>query len=173
MRETLEGNSYAFDELIERYQGKIFNLTYGIVGNAQDARDASQNAFLKVFQNLSRFDPAHRFFSWIYRIASNEALNIVNRRRRSVRLDDKTPTPAAGADRVTAAKETGRAIRQALAELPPEQRVTVVLRHFHGLSYREMSEIVGVPEGRIKSRLFSARVKLRKQLAAKGLEPGG
>ncbi len=172
MRDTLAGDGYAFDELVERYQGKIYNLALRITGNSHDARDACQNAFLKAYENLARFDPAHRFFSWIYRIASNESLNIVNRRRRTVPLETETPEPAAGADRRVVSTETGQAILRALAELPPEQRVTVVLRHLHGLTYREMSEIVGVPEKRVKSRLFSARVKLRRLLADSGLGPG-
>lgn len=171
VRDTLAGNGYAFDQLVERYQGKIYNLALGITGSPHDAADATQSAFLKVYQNLGRFDPAHRFFSWIYRIGCNEALDLVNRRRRLVPVDDEARETAAGPHRRAAANETGRAIREALAELSPDLRVTVVLRHFHGLTYREMSEIVGVPEKRVKSRLFSARVRLRRRLRAMGLEP--
>lgn len=173
VRDTLAGDSYAFDELVERYQGKIYNLALGITGNSPDARDATQNAFLKVYQHLARFDPRYKFFSWIYRIASNEALDIARGGDRTRPLAMEPPSPEAGPHRRATSGEAGQAIRDALAELTPELRITVVLRHFHGLTYQEMSEIVGVPPGRIKSRLFSARVKLRRRLAELGLRPAG
>ena len=173
VRETLAGDAHAFDELLERYQGKIYNLALQITGNRQDAKDAAQTAFLKVYQNLSRFDPSHKFFSWIYRIASNAALDIARREQRDVSLEIDATAATPGPHRRAASVETARAIRGALAQLSPEMRVTIVLRHFHGLTYQEMSDIVGVPVGRIKSRLFSARVRLRELLVARGERPGG
>jgi RNA polymerase sigma-70 factor (ECF subfamily) len=166
---TLAGDQFAFDELVERYQGKIYNLALGVTGNSEDAMDATQGAFLKVYQNLSRFDPAHRLFSWIYRISLNEALNIVNRRRRFSPLDPELASGAAGPEERSCGRETGRAIRETLVELKPDLRVTVVLRHLHGLSYSEMSDVIGVPAKTVKSRLFAARRELRQKLLAKGL----
>ena len=171
VRDTLAGDGYAFDELVERYQGKIYNLALGITGNSHDARDAVQNAFLKAYQSLSRYNPAYKFFSWIYRIGFNESINAVNRRRQTVQLDVDTATSAAGPHRHATSRQTGSAIREVLGELSPNQRVTIVLRHFHGLTYREMSEVIGVPEERVKSRLFSARVKMRQRLSEMGLSP--
>lgn len=171
VRRTLAGDNGAFDELVERYQLRIFNLALRVTGSSQDARDACQNAFLKVYQNLARFDPAYKFFSWIYRIASNEAIDIVNRRRRTVPLALEAPDRSAGAHRRAASKQSAEVLREELDRLPPEQRITVILRHLHGLTYREMSEILEIPENKVKSRLFSARSKLRRRLAARGLQP--
>ena len=171
VRATLAGDNFAFDELVERYQGKIYGLALGVTDNPQDARDATQNVFLKAYQGLEKFDPSYKFFSWIYRIGLNESLNLVKRRRSSAPLDDHTPDPGAGPERTASSRETGRTIRQAIAELSPDLRVTVVLRHMHGLTYAEMSSIIGVPVERVKSRLFSARVKLRGRLSEEGLGP--
>lgn len=166
---TLAGDRYAFDQLVERYQGKIYNLALGVTGSSADAMDAAQAAFLKVYENLDRFDPAHKFFSWLYRIGLNEALNIVNRRRRFSELDPQIETQTASPERMSSARQTGDAIRETLLELKPELRITVILRHFHDLSYEEMSEVIGVPAKRVKSRLFSARRELRRKLQARGV----
>ena len=170
---TLAGDQNAFDELVERYQGKIYNLALGVTGNSHDAMDATQAAFLKIYENLSRFDPAHRFFSWLYRISLNEALNIVNRNRRFTPLDEEAATEAADPERRSAGREIGRALRETLGELKPELRVTIILRHFHGLSYAEMSEVIGIAPKTVKSRLFAARREMRHRLLAKGVARSG
>lgn len=172
VQKSLAGDPSAYDVLVARYQTKIYNLAFRVTANSQDARDATQSTFLKAWQNLARFDPAHKFFSWIYRIGLNESLNLVDRRRRLVALDERTKAVGAGPERLARSRETGRAIARALDELTPDLRVTIVLRHLHGLSYAEMSEVIGVPVQRVKSRLFSARVKLRQRLTEEGLGPG-
>ncbi|MGB5890005.1 MAG: sigma-70 family RNA polymerase sigma factor, partial [Thermoanaerobaculia bacterium] len=90
---VLEGNSEAFDELAERYGGKLYNAALRVTGNPEDALDATQNALLKAYDNLASFDPSYRFFSWIYRIQMNEALNLVHKRRRYVGLPSEMPAP--------------------------------------------------------------------------------
>lgn len=166
---TLEGDQHAFELLVERYQGKIYNLALGVTGSPADAMDAAQGAFLKIFENLGRFDPAYRFFSWAYRIGLNEALNIVNRRRRFAQLDPGIETAEADPERAAAGRETGKTIRETLLEIKPELRITIILRHFHDLSYEEMSEVIGIPTKTVKSRLFSARRELRQRLVTKGV----
>jgi RNA polymerase sigma-70 factor (ECF subfamily) len=166
---TLEGDQLAFDTLVERYQGKIYNLTLGVTGNSEDAMDATQGAFLKVYENLPRFDPRHRFFSWLYRIGLNEALNIVSRRRRFSPLNPETACESADPEETSSGWEIGREIRETLLELKPELRVLIILRHFHGLSYSQMSEVAEIPEKKVKSRLFTARRELRQRLSARGV----
>lgn len=172
VRATLAGEREAFDVLVERYQGKIYNVALRVTGQREDALDATQNAFLNAYDHLNRFDSKFRFFSWIYRIGLNEALRIVRDRREASLPDAELPSGKAGPESKVRGHETGMAIRAALMSLSPDLRAVVVLRHFHGLSYAEMAEIVGAPVKTVKSRLFSARRELRLQLANRGLAPG-
>lgn len=170
-RATLAGERQAFDELVDRYELRIYSLALRVTGNTADAMDATQSTFLKAYRNLHRFDTGRPFFSWIYRIGMNESLDTIQERRRFVDLDPEWASGAASPEQESASREAGREIQNAVLELPPEQRAVVVLRHFHGLSYQEMSVVIGVPVKRIKSRLFEARSALRERLVHLGLAP--
>lgn len=167
-RATLTGDHRAFDELVERYERRIYNLALRVTGNPADAMDAVQSTFLKAYRNLHRFDTTRPFFSWIYRIGMNESLDSVQERRRFVALDPEWASGAASPEQESVAREAGREVQEALLELRPEQRAVIVLRHFHGLSYQEMAEVVGVPAKTVKSRLFEARSALRERLVGHG-----
>ena len=173
VRATLGGEREAFDELVERYQGKIYNVALSVTGRREDALDATQNAFLNAYDHLDRFNSEYRFFSWIYRIGLNESLRLLRDRRESSLEETDLPSPKAGPERQVEGRETGRAIRRALMQLAPDLRAVIVLRHFHGLSYAEMAEVVGVPPKTVKSRLFTARRELRHRLTERGLAPRG
>ena len=131
--------------------------------------DATQAAFVKAYEKLHTFDFAHRFFSWIYRITLNEALSVVSRRRQVTDLDSHLPDSAAGPEQATSGKETGQIIQEVLTKLKPDHRVVVVLRHFEGLSYLEIGEVLGIPSKTVKSRLFTARQELRTALLDRGV----
>jgi RNA polymerase sigma-70 factor (ECF subfamily) len=139
-----------------------------MVGDYEDARDVAQAAFVKAFSKLGSFDPRHRFFSWLYRIMVNEALNLIDRRRPGVPLP---PGLAVAVDpsAVLEATECAELVQTALRELPPESREVLVLRHFGELSYQEMAETLAIPEKTVKSRLFTARQRLGEILLAKGV----
>lgn len=166
---TLAGEREAFDELTRRYGPKIYSMTLRITGNADDALDATQATFLKAFDKLESFNPAYRFFSWIYRIGMNEALNLVNGRRRFAELDQRLAETAPDPERLYWGREAGAKLREAILSLKPDYRAALVLRHFEGLSYREMSEVLGISVKTTKSRLFTARSLLRQRLAEEGL----
>ena len=159
------GERGAFAQLVDRYQLKIFNAALRITGDSADAQDVTQSTFLKVFEKLDTFDPKYRFFSWIYKIGINEALNLVGRRRSTELSESGLCDPSADPERTALGHEVGQTIQAALLELKPQLRVAIVLRHFQGLSYHEMGEIIEVPEKTVKSRLFSARRELRAKLA--------
>ena len=166
----LAGDPKAFDQLVDAYQAKLFNAAYRITGSTADAMDATQGAFVKAYENLHTFDQSRRFFSWIYRITLNEALTLVDRRRDLSELEDDVP----GGDdpeRACEAAEEGDHIQKALLDLPEDQRAVLVLRHFHGLSYQEIGDVVGVSEKTVKSRLFEARRTLRVLLLRQGFTP--
>ena len=166
----LRGDPSAFEPIVQRYQRVLFSLARRMLGNHEDAMDATQNVFIRAYQGLETFDPNRRFFSWIYRIAVNECLNARRSRRPDEALADVLADGGDSPLEAVAALERSGAIDAALVKLSEEHRLVVVLRHFMELSYTEISEAIGVPEKTVKSRLFDARQRLGLLLH---LEPGG
>lgn len=163
---TRRGNTQAFGELFERHAKTIHNLAYRMLQDGDEAREVTQNVFLKAYNGLDGFDGSHRFYSWIYRIAINESLNVIDERKRTTRLDEGL---SLGSDVDTVERdETRTRVRRAVMRLTPHQRAVIALRHYLGQDYREMSRILDVPEKTVKSRLFSARQTLRELLAEAG-----
>jgi RNA polymerase sigma-70 factor (ECF subfamily) len=174
------GESLDFNSLVDTYQDKLYNVILRMVGNADDALDIVQEAFLKAYRSLSRFKGQSKVYTWLYRIAVNTALSFrrsaaVRMSRSSVSLDDNprgedeeskrevpdsTYNGSAGAEH-TEAKEH---ITRAITELEPELRTVVVLRDLEDLSYEEIAEILEVPKGTVKSRLHRGRLVLREKL---------
>ncbi|MBP7147579.1 MAG: sigma-70 family RNA polymerase sigma factor [Acidobacteria bacterium] len=169
VRACLAGDTRAFDELVCEHGKAIYNLAYRVLGDAEEARDVAQTTFLKAWENLERFDERHKFFSWIYRIAMNEALNVAGGSRRRAPLAGDPPAPGRSAEELAASSETSRQVQAALLGLEPDHRLLIVLRHFSHLGYHEIARIVGVPEKTVKSRLFTARQLLRRELCHKGV----
>ena len=161
----LRGEIEAFEPLVSRYQRVLFNAAYRLLGDREEARDAAQSALVKAYEKLASFDPSYRFFSWIYRIVVNEALNTRERRRPS------TPLPAdvaggSGVEEALAARERSDSVQAALLRLSAEDREVIVLRHFAEQSYAEIGETLGLPEKTVKSRLHEARRRLGRMLGA-------
>ncbi|HUQ20681.1 MAG TPA: RNA polymerase sigma factor [Gemmatimonadaceae bacterium] len=148
---------------MDRYHRTVFNVALRMLGNVQDAEDVTQTTFGNAFAALESYDPKYRFFSWIYRMTVNESLNTLNRRRDVVSLDGTFDVPAASDDSSSAAEAEER-VGKALLELKPDDRAVVVLRHFVSFSYEEISDVLGVPVKTVKSRLFTARERLRQSL---------
>ncbi|MGE5169323.1 MAG: RNA polymerase sigma factor [Rudaea sp.] len=158
------GDRDAFTELVIRYQRPIYNAAFWILKSAEDARDVAQIVFLKVAEHLDEYDGQYRFFSWIYRIAVNESLNLLRRNGHEEPLDEEVdlPGPESGNPEVQARDaERGRFIERALLRLSAGDRTVIVLRHFGECSYQEMAKILDVDEKTVKSRLFEARRRLR------------
>ena len=147
--------------MVNRYQRSVFNVALRMLGNVQDAEDVTQTVFGNAFEALDSYDPKYRFFSWIYRMTVNESLNTIKRRRNVVSLDGSFDVPAPGAISSSDAEER---VGSALLELKPDDRAVVVLRHFVSFSYEEISDVLGIPVKTVKSRLFTARERLRQSL---------
>jgi RNA polymerase sigma-70 factor (ECF subfamily) len=158
----LAGEHNAYEAIVTRYQKGLFNVALRMLGNYEDARDATQTAFIKAYEHLDRFDPEQRFFSWIYRILKNECLNVLRARRPSEPVSLGLPA-AQRADPVEA-MEQQQAIQAALLALSVEYREVVVLRHFTDLSYDEIASTLGIPAKTVKSRLYTARQQLGDRL---------
>jgi RNA polymerase sigma-70 factor, ECF subfamily len=162
----LRGDPEAFEPLVRKYERVVFSVALRLVGDYEDARDVTQNAFIRAFERLDQFDPGRKFFSWIYRIAVNESLNLRRARKPQTPLQDGffevSSEPLDGLER----EELARRVDAALARLSFEYREVIVLRHFAELSYEEIAQATGVPEKTVKSRLFTARQRLAALLGA-------
>ena len=175
VQRVVRGDAAAFGPIVQRYQDRLYNTVYRMVGSAEDARDLVQDVFVKAYENLATFQGTSSLYTWLFRIAVNASLSH-RRKRRTVRVVN----PGGGEDgdgsdgwpdrdlqdpagRLLAA-ETEAAVQQALDSLDEEHRTVVVLRDVQHCDYREMAEILGVPAGTVKSRLHRARLLLRDKL---------
>lgn len=176
------GDRTAFKELFDRYHQRAYAVAYGVVKNEQDALDVVQDAFVKVHRHIDNFQGAASFYTWLYRIVTNLAIDHVRRNKKGKDLDydddvgrededvagDGSMLPRmldGNPSKTVRRSELGRRIQQALEELPEYHRVVILLRELEGLSYEEMAEVLEVPKGTIMSRLFHARRKMQSTLA--------
>jgi RNA polymerase sigma-70 factor (ECF subfamily) len=160
----LSGDRDAFTALVVRYQRPIYNAAFWILRTHEDAHDISQTVFLKVAERADEYDPRYKFFSWIYRIAVNESLNLLRRSRHEEPLEDDVDMPgeeSAGPERQASTAQLARQVRSAMMGMATNDRVVLTLRHFSECSYEEMAQILGIDEKTVKSRLFEARRRLR------------
>lgn len=170
VRRSLSGDTRAFESLVEKYQTPIYNTAFRLVQDAADAQDVTQSAFLKAYEKLSSFDPARKFFSWLYRIAVNESLNFIDHRKHREPLNDTLAAEEEAAEEILGRQEKERWVQEGLMQLKVEYRTVIVLKHLQGLSYTEISQILEISEKKVKSRLFSARMMLREILSRTGMD---
>lgn len=171
VQRTLEGDQEAFGELVNRYERDVFNLAYRMLNNRGEAEDAAQEAFLRAYANLSRYDVTRPFKTWILSIVSNHCIDRI-RRRRLVWLSLEEPLPPhpaltsdiPGPEEATLANERNVLVQELLEGLSPDYRLVVVLRYWYDLSYAEIAEMLDTTESAIKSRLFRARQALANEL---------
>jgi RNA polymerase sigma-70 factor (ECF subfamily) len=171
VRRAQAGDCDAFGALVELHQARILRLVRGLVGE-HDAEDVAQDAFLKAFRKIREFDGRSRFYTWIYRIASNTAMDWRKRERyrRHAPLpstqegEDAVPDETPGPRNAAHLRELKAAIDAAVERLPEHYRTMVVLREVQGLSYEEIGETLGISKGTVESRLFRARERLRETL---------
>jgi RNA polymerase sigma-70 factor (ECF subfamily) len=171
VQRTLAGDPQAFGELVQRYERDVFNLAYRMLNDRGEAEDAAQEAFLRAYANLDRYDVTRSFKTWVLSITSNHCIDRL-RRRRLIWLSLEEPLPPhpaltsdiPGPEEATLTNERNRLVQDLLAELSPEYRLAVVLRYWYELSYAEIAEMLDTTESAIKSRLFRARQLLATEL---------
>jgi RNA polymerase sigma-70 factor (ECF subfamily) len=162
------GNGDAFVHLVESHQDRLLRLCERLLGDAEEARDAVQDVFLKVYRKAGEVRPQGQVYTWLYRVAVNHCLNKLRRRKlvRFLRWEsaaddadapafdppDAAPDPAAALD----ARQRWQTTRRAIAALPDNQRAVLVLARFEGLSYKQIAEVLEITEGAVESRLFRA-----------------
>src|SRR5262245_19856549 len=169
---TLAGDTAAFGRLVGTYQDRLYNSLLRVLGSAEDAADIVQDAFVQAYTKLDTFRGTSAFYTWLYRIAFNLAMSHARRERKTTSLDglkslvgeepmDGQPTAEAG----VLEQERAELVHAALAELTLDYRQILVLREIDGCRYDEIAEILDLPVGTVRSRLFRARLQLRDQLA--------
>lgn len=166
----------AFEELIRQYEKKVYSLCARMCGNAEDAEEAAQDAFLALWRGIDRFRQESSLSTWIYRLASNACIDLMRRKKKgagSVSLDDEelfvdavdpAPQPHEEAER----RETQRLLQEGLLSLPAEYRSILLLREIEGLSYSEISAALDLELGTVKSRISRGRTLLRNSLSVNG-----
>ena len=162
-----EGDRQAFGELVGCHREGVINVVYRMCGDAALAEDMAQEAFIRAWQHLPSYRPRSPFRNWVYRIATNAALDALRREKETAALDE-TPLvdPHEGPEATVEGKELGERVQRAVLALPPASRVVLVLREYEGLSYREIADTLSVPVGTVMSRLNYARNRLRESLTA-------
>jgi RNA polymerase sigma-70 factor, ECF subfamily len=169
VRDCLAGDPRAFAALVEQYEKPVYNVALRMLRSPEDARDIAQSVFLKAYQNLSSYDPQYKFYSWIYRMAINESLNVLRVRGRNAGpVDERLPSDRAGPSELLADDQTRDMVLDAVGRLKPEHRAVIVLRYFVDRNYEDMGQILGIDAKTVKSRLYTARQLLKEQLAAHG-----
>lgn len=170
------GDEAAYAELLERYRDRVFSFLLRVVGEAGAAEDLAQDAFLKAFSSLDRYDPQRPFLSWVFKIAHNRAFDHLRARRVDLALDEpggalEVPDDAASPEDAAAAAFDRELVEKALAAMPAGYREVLLLRHQEELEYSQIAEITGLPEGTVKIKLFRGRAMLKGKLEALGLAP--
>lgn len=176
LERVARGDTESFAVLVERHEQRLFRLCQRMVGDAEEARELTQDTFLRAFRSAAGYEPRARVYTWLYRIAVNLCLNRLRRRRiarffsfselgereeGSGRVREMDPADdAPGSDRRLADRQRWRRAREAIDSLPSNQRSVVVLTKLEGLSYREVAEVLGISEGAVESRLVRAMRKL-------------
>lgn len=170
VRRFKEGDQGAFNQIVRRYQERLYYLALRMVGNHDDALDISQDAFVKAYEGLEKFHGDSSLYTWLYRIVVNLSINHRRKRKviRFVSFEDVRAVLAStkdSPDEVVNRKEFSEAADEAIEGLPARQKAIFVLRYYQGLSHQEISEILGRSVGAVKASYFHAVRKLRKALS--------
>ena len=169
-----KGDRDAFNELVARYQNKVINISYNLLSDSEDALDASQEVFIKIYRNISTFRESSSLSTWIYRITVNICRDTLRKRQRTADTvsitgeDDETqdiPDTGSSPELMTEHTELQLAVRRAIAELSDEYKTVLTLCDIEGMSYDDISAILRIPTGTVKSRLNRARAALRKKIS--------
>lgn len=168
VQECLKGNNELFAELVARYKKMIFNVAYHYLNDKEEASDLSQEVFIRIYRSLNSYNPEYKFSTWSVRIATNLCLDMLRKKKinsmpieeiESISREENTP------EKKYLSKERSALIQQAIARLPENYRIPIILYHQKGLAYKEIAAILNKPMSIIKNRLFRARIALRESIA--------
>ena len=173
-----QGDQVAYAQLLRKYQNSVYNLCRKMVRNPEDARDLAQEAFVKTFATLERYNPVYAFSSWLYKITANLCIDHIRKQRMKLySIDDpvegdegpiarQLEDPGQRPDEISERGEMRLAIRTAIDRLPPHYRMILIMRHQEQLSYEEIAQALDIPLGTVKARIHRAREGLKALLQA-------
>ncbi|OWZ83320.1 RNA polymerase sigma factor [Natranaerobius trueperi] len=180
VKKCQKGKLDAFEDLVNKYQQKVYSLCYRFAGNHDDANDLAQEAFIRVYHSIDKFHFKSAFSTWLYRVTSNVCLDEIRKKKRTSSVSINSPMETDegevyfnlpdqkfNPEQLTERKDVQDIVHKAIQELPEEQRITILLREIEGLSYEELAEALNVSIGTVKSRLNRARHNLKEILTQK------
>jgi len=179
---AIAGDSESFNQLVKRWERPIYALAYRVLGREEDARDVVQEAFLRAFRGLPGFKGQAKFSSWLYRITLNLCRDWIRRRKRTPELQapegidvielaaEQGPTESV--EDVVSRKHLGERVERAMRTLSEEQRTAIILKEYEGLTFQEISDLLGVPLSTIKTRLYQGLTVLRRELERESASRG-
>lgn len=179
IKQAIEGDENAYKDLLDSYRGAIFNLLYKMVRNREETEDLVQEAFMKAFRSLPSFNEEYAFSTWLYKIAINNCIDHMRKKRlktfsmnkpvkaKDGEVDREFPDNSMLPDKGILNEERASILEQAIDDLPENYRIAIVLRHSEERSYEEIAEILDIPLGTVKARIFRAREMLKKMLKGK------
>jgi len=174
-----KGDQHAFAEIVSLYKDKLYQLAYRMTGNRQEAEDVVQETFLRVYKNLDQFDDKQKFSTWIYRIATNQCIDRLRKKRKVYSLDaessehegldgyDMMPSDNRTPESELLLSETQILVQKALETLPPKYKSVMILRYMQDLSLQEIAEVLDMPVTTVKTRVHRGREFMRKRLEHK------
>ncbi len=176
IREVRKGDQQAFAEIVELYKDKVYQVSYRMVGNVHEAQDVAQEAFLRAYTNIDRFDIERKFSTWLFRIATNVAIDRLRKKKPDFYLQDEVK----GSDGLTIESqlaadadlpedqvvtlEMQEWVQEEINQLPPKYRTAIILKYIEDLSINEISEILDMPPSTVKTRIHRGREALRKRM---------
>jgi len=176
-----DGDRGAFNVLARRWEKTLLNLCYRFLQDIEKAKDIRQEVFLRIYKAAKRYKPSARFSTWLYRITLNRCLDELKNEKKRNEIALETPyqdntgrrwlleemlvDKSAPPDKVAERNEIAQIVKQAIAQLPDKQRAVVIMRHYEGLKFKEIAEIMGCPESTVKSRMFYGMEHLRRLLS--------
>lgn len=177
IKESQQGNMNSFEQLILRYQDQAYRTAYGMLGNSEDAKDATQEAFIKIYKSLKNFKLQSNFSTWMYRIVHNTCLDMIRKRKRRQEIPMETKRKsndegyeipledtADGPEELLDYQFVKGEVKRGILELPNEYQGVIILRDIEGLSYERIAKVLEISEGTVKSRLNRGRKQLRQRL---------
>ena len=160
VRRIKQGDEEAFNRIFDKYRNPVYSVCYRFVRNDADAREITQDVFIKIFRNIKKYNEKAKFFTWLYRIAVNTCISFKRRRKDHLSFDDSIGGSIAAKD-LHEQIVVRKVIEEALMKIPDRQRIALVLKHYEGYTYKEIGEIMGITTGAAKANHFQAVLKLR------------
>ncbi|MFZ5968217.1 MAG: RNA polymerase sigma factor [Bacillota bacterium] len=169
VQRILKGDGELFGELIDRYKNAVYSLCYRMVGSQEEAKDLAQEAFIKAYHSLDKYNPEYKFSTWILKVATNLCIDYLRKKKvQTMPIDERLSMPydTASAEDMYLHKQNQKEIVNAIEELPEEYKILILLYHKEGLSYQSICDTLDLPMSKVKNRLHRARSMLKERLKA-------